>query len=191
MIKAIVFDCFGVLTTDVWLAFCDAQPAGADIEQASAINRAFDRGLMSAEQFVDRVTAVLGVPPPMLEDMKQGQMVLNRQLFDYILELKLHYKISILSNISDDWIKTTFLAPEEVKIFDDIMQSYEFDVIKPDPRIFELACQRLDVRPEEAVMIDDRIKNVDGAIAAGWHGILYTDVASLRRNLGNLLDTNQ
>ena len=34
MVKAIIFDCFGVLATDIWLAFCESLPASADLQRA-------------------------------------------------------------------------------------------------------------------------------------------------------------
>lgn len=190
MIKAILFDCFGVLTSDVWLAFCDSLPAGSDVAQASAINRAYDKGLISRQDFENGVKDVVGVFPPLLEDMEQGQMVLNKPLIDFIKLLKPNYKISILSNIYGDWITTTLLEPSDHKLFDDILQSYEVGITKPDPRIYLLACERLGVAPNQAVMVDDRPSNVIGAIDAGLGGIIYSDFKSFKRELEQLLNPN-
>ena len=62
---------------------------------------------------------------------------------------------------------------------------------KPDPRIFELACQRLDVSPAEAIMVDDRAGYVLAAQDCGLKGIVYANLADFKRDLQQLLDTDQ
>ncbi len=56
-------------------------------------------------------------------------------------------------------------------------------VAKPDPKIFHLACERYNLRPEGAVFIDDRADNVESARTLGFHGIHFKDAAALRRQL--------
>jgi HAD superfamily hydrolase (TIGR01509 family) len=46
---------------------------------------------------------------------------------------------------------------------------------KPDPRIYLLTCDRLGVRPEQAVFLDDRPDFVEGALETGMRAILYED----------------
>jgi putative hydrolase of the HAD superfamily len=55
--------------------------------------------------------------------------------------------------------------------FDEIFIADEVGMLKPDPRIFLLACERLGVAPEAAAMVGDRYeRDVRGGAAAG----LYT-----------------
>jgi putative hydrolase of the HAD superfamily len=52
--------------------------------------------------------------------------------------------------------------------FDEIFIADEVGMLKPDPRIFLLACERLGVRPEAAAMVGDRYeRDVRGGAAAG------------------------
>jgi putative hydrolase of the HAD superfamily len=52
--------------------------------------------------------------------------------------------------------------------FDTIIISDEVGMIKPDPRVFRLACERLGVAPEQATMVGDRFdKDVSGAQGIG------------------------
>jgi HAD superfamily hydrolase (TIGR01509 family) len=46
---------------------------------------------------------------------------------------------------------------------------------KPDPRIYQLACDRLGVRPEQVVFLDDRPDFVEAALEAGITAILFQD----------------
>jgi len=58
------------------------------------------------------------------------------------------------------------------ELFDDVVDSSEVGVRKPDPRIYHLALERLEVAPHEAVFVDDAPGNVDGARAVGITSVL-------------------
>lgn len=190
MVQAVIFDCFGVLATDIWLAFCDQLPPGADIAEASALNKAFDKGLIEEDDFMEGVKAATGQYPPLLEDMKGSQIAKNTALLDFIRTLKPKYKIGLLSNISSSWITDELLTLDEQLLFDSIVLSHEVGMIKPDPRIYMLTCERLRVAPHEALMIDDRMMYVDGAQAQGLQGIVYDDFRSFKQQFNELLGTD-
>lgn len=57
--------------------------------------------------------------------------------------------------------------PEMVALFDLIVESAVEGLRKPDPRIYELACARLGVNPEESVFLDDLGVNLKTARALG------------------------
>ena len=190
MVKAIIFDCFGVLATDIWLEFCNGLPPEVDITEASAMNKAYDKGIIGIDDFRQGVYDLTGKFPPDLERMQTSQMGKNVGLLELISRLKSDYKIGLLSNVSSDWITTEFLTTQEQQLFDAIVLSYQVDMIKPDPRIYQLVCERLGVLPEETIMIDDRLMYVDGAKAAGLDGLVYTDLRSFTQDLNALLNTN-
>ena len=58
-------------------------------------------------------------------------------------------------------------------ITDDIVYSHEVGLLKPDPRIFALAAERLGVRPEEIVFLDDVEGHVEAARAVGYRGVVH------------------
>jgi 2-haloacid dehalogenase len=67
--------------------------------------------------------------------------------------------------------------------FDGIVVSGLEGVIKPDPRIFRILCERYRVAPESAVFIDDVAANAAAASAFGIHGIHFRSSDQLRREL--------
>jgi 2-haloacid dehalogenase len=67
--------------------------------------------------------------------------------------------------------------------FDGIVVSGLEGVIKPDPRIFRILCDRYRVAPESAVFIDDVAANAAAASALGIHGIHFRSSEQLRREL--------
>lgn len=67
--------------------------------------------------------------------------------------------------------------------FRDIVVSGEVKLLKPDPAIYWLALDRFRLRPGEALLVDDRRINVDGALAIGMQAHLFTGADDLRRRL--------
>lgn len=59
-------------------------------------------------------------------------------------------------------------------------------VMKPNPAIYRLALQLANVRPEEAVIIDDRSQNAEAARSVGMKAVHYSDAAQLREELAAL-----
>jgi 2-haloacid dehalogenase len=67
--------------------------------------------------------------------------------------------------------------------FDGIVVSGMEGVIKPDPRIFHILCERYRVPPNRAVFIDDVAENAAAATALGILGIHFRSADQLRREL--------
>jgi putative hydrolase of the HAD superfamily len=62
-----------------------------------------------------------------------------------------------------------------VGLFDVVVESSVVGVRKPDPRFYELACERLEISPEEAVFLDDLGVNLKPARAMGMTTIKVGD----------------
>lgn len=58
------------------------------------------------------------------------------------------------------------------ELFDDVVDSSEVGLRKPDARIYELALGRLDVAAPDAVFVDDAPGNVAGAERVGMRAVL-------------------
>jgi putative hydrolase of the HAD superfamily len=55
--------------------------------------------------------------------------------------------------------------------FDAVVESSKVGVRKPEPRFYELACETIDVRPDECVFLDDLGINLKPAAAMGMRTI--------------------
>lgn len=64
-----------------------------------------------------------------------------------------------------------------------ITVSGEIGLIKPDRAIYDHHAASFGLEPSAALFIDDSQKNVDGAMAAGWQAVLFTDARALERDL--------
>lgn len=191
MIKAIIFDCFGVLTSDGWLPFAEKY-FGANPElkqQAHDLNRQVDSGLLDYDGFVSQIAALAHVNKDEAYKAIENN-VANQPLFTYVAQLKRSYKIGLLSNAGANWLDELF-TPEQVALFDATALSYEMGVTKPHPRAYHAICDRLGVEPAEAVFIDDIERYVTGAKDIGMYGVWFKNNQQLQQDLGHLLaDSN-
>jgi 2-haloacid dehalogenase len=89
-----------------------------------------------------------------------------------------------ITNFSADFWKP-FAEREQAffRRFKDIVVSGEEKMLKPDPAIYYLALDRFGLKPAEALFIDDRAINVEGAEAIGMRAHLFTGAEDLRRRL--------
>lgn len=90
--------------------------------------------------------------------------------------------------ITNNWVAedggTSVLRPH----FDVFIESAAVGIRKPDPRIFHLACDELEVTPQESIFLDDIGLNLKAARALGMTTIKVDDpdsaLAALSTTLG-------
>ncbi len=75
-----------------------------------------------------------------------------------------------------------------LELFDGVVISAEVGLLKPDPRIYLLALERLGVPPEAAAFVDDLPENVQAARALGLYGIHFRDTLGTLRQLEEWLN---
>lgn len=89
-----------------------------------------------------------------------------------------------------NWSAETFLIAETkfpfLQLFEGIVVSGKEKMIKPEPEIFRLLFDRYQVNPQQAVFIDDVLKNVQAANQLGIHGIQFINTESLKVRLEEL-----
>jgi HAD superfamily hydrolase (TIGR01509 family) len=189
VIKAVVFDCFGVLARDGWLSFRD-EHFDKDpelLEKATISNKRVDAGLASYEDFVHEIAELSGVS---ISDTRRvlEDNVPNDALLTYIRDqLKPSYKIGFLSNAGANWMNDIF-QPWQVKLFDEVVISYQLGVIKPHPLMYETIAHKLGVMPEECVLIDDQLRYCEGAEAVNMKAIQFTSNKQAITQLEQLLN---
>lgn len=98
---------------------------------------------------------------------------LDQSLFDWFAAQRQLRKTGILSNSGPSARERERHHGFE-EITDDIVYSHEVGLMKPDARVFALTAERLAVRPDEVLFLDDVEENVAAARAAGWHAVLHT-----------------
>ena len=72
-------------------------------------------------------------------------------------------------------------------LFDAVVISGEVGLRKPDPAIYSLAAERMELPPEQIVFVDDLRPNVRAAVAVGMVGVQHVDVTTTVDELEILL----
>ena len=95
-------------------------------------------------------------------------------------------KLAIVSDIHFD-VRPEFALFGIDGLLDVYILSFEHGVQKPDPRIFTLALEHLDVSASDALMVGDRAERDGGAVCAGICTILLPPESGPRRDLDSVL----
>lgn len=190
MIKALIFDCFGVLVGrgfDETYRLAGGDPS-KDADFITDVLGEANMGVITPQQMRDRITRKLKIESSVWEAAVRQAEQLNTELLEYISTLKGTYKLAILSNANVGTLKRIFTA-EQLGIFDSVVVSAEVHMVKPQPEIYEYTADSLNVLPDECVFIDDIKEYVRGASAKGMKTLLYKDFSLLKQELEPILSS--
>lgn len=108
-------------------------------------------------------------------------------------QLRKRYGVYLLSNTNpimmNGFIAEQFRQEEGMEMkdyFDGVVASYVAKCYKPDREIFDYACEKCGIKPEETLFFDDSQANVDAARALGFYaelvapGTEFTEILSRR-----------
>jgi HAD superfamily hydrolase (TIGR01509 family) len=188
VIKAIIFDCFGVLAGSAYKEIY--RQAGGDIAKdngflSDLLNLA-NTGQINTTELRDRTADRLGISVEQWSEVVNKSEQPNIELLEYAKSLKPNYKLAILSNAGVGTLQRKF-TPEQLEIFDELIVSAEVGYIKPQPEIFRLAAERLGVDITECVFIDDLIPYVEAAASLGMRAIQFQNLDQMKQEVGLVL----
>jgi len=112
------------------------------------------------------------------------------ELIDYIRSLRKRYQTGLLSNAFLDLRKILTSTWKIADAFDQMVISAEVGLVKPDPAIYRMTLDRLEVEAGQAVFIDDMAVNVEAARQVGMHAIQFMQPEQARLELERLLNGN-
>lgn len=187
MIRAIIFDYYGVIRPDIFMATYShfGGDPDADAEFISDTIYASNSGRIGSS--IPAISKRLGISPHEWTAKITEPQEHDKQLLDYILELRKDYKTALLSNVSRGRLPELWEDGHLEKYFDIAIGSGDTSYAKPDAAIFKLTAGKLGVKSEECVMVDDRIDYCQGARFVGMRSICYTSLKQLKSELGKLL----
>lgn len=187
MIRALIFDCFGVLYHGSLGHLREMLPADRR-QELMDLNKSSDYGYISRQEYFTRAAEITGVSPGELKAITAQQHIRNEPLVDYVRAMKPRYKIGLLSNVGSDVMNGLFSPAEQTELFDTVVLSSDIGMTKPNPDIFEFAARQLDVLPEECIMIDDLLGNIQGAERTGMKGVAYSSLEQATQTIGDYLE---
>lgn len=90
-----------------------------------------------------------------------------KSVVEYAHSLKRRCNIGILSNLGP-FDKARIDMQMNLKMFDYVFLSFEIGMRKPDKEVYEYVLKKLQVKPEDVLLIDDDLNNVIGAEKCGF-----------------------
>ena len=196
-IRAVLFDVGGVLMRSEDLSAHRKWEAALGVDEgqlhtflfsSADADRAFVGQLSEDDLFRDAATRLHltdAQRAELMHDFWAGERV-DVRLLDFIRSLRPRYKTALISNA---WSRArdTFTRNGICDVMDEVIISSEVGLMKPDPRIFRLAAERLRVEPAECLFVDDKADNLAGARAAGMHPIAFRDTDQCIHDIQSLL----
>lgn len=88
-----------------------------------------------------------------------------------------------LTNWSAEMFHAAEPAAPAIGFMADVLVSGRVGLIKPDPRIFEVATERFALEPARTLFVDDSVANVTAADALGFETLHFEDASGLRARL--------
>jgi FMN phosphatase YigB (HAD superfamily)/DNA-binding XRE family transcriptional regulator len=180
-IKFVYFDVNGVLVRFYHRAFTRiAQDSGKSSDIVETLfwrhNDAACKGLLTPAQFND----ILGKEVGMKGLDWQRYYLDNAEAMPGIKELvewtAKYYNIGLFSNSMSGFIDELRNAGDIPDVnYTAIVDSSKVGAIKPEAKIYQVAEQLTDVKPNEILMIDDSRANLTAADKLGWHVLWFDD----------------
>ncbi|MEA2036299.1 MAG: HAD family hydrolase [Nanoarchaeota archaeon] len=181
MKKAILFDMDGVLidSHDTWF------------ERFNAALKHFGFSEISVEEFDKNIWAINFTetvhqyfPGKTVDEIREyyrtnsDRFIENIKKMENVDEILVHIKkqglkTAIVSNSQTNLIKTVLTKIDISKYFDITIGGERVKHGKPNPEILLVACNELNLKPEETIMIGDTIYDKQAAEAAGCDFIGY------------------
>lgn len=185
-VKALVFDCFGVLVHGS-LGYLYTITPPHKHKELHDLNRSSDYGYISLDEYVQGIAELTDRTPEEIHEIIRAQHIRDERMIDYVREHKQTHKTALLSNVATSVMDELFTRSEQHELFDVVVLSSTVGMTKPSREIYEYTLRQLDVQPHEAVMIDDLAQNVEGARATGMYGVQFATPEQLTSELSRML----
>lgn len=203
-LAALIFDFGGVLTSplrDSMFEFVSEEgieleqlaraALGAYLGEQDDLVTSFETGRISEDDFAvafaRRLSDTSGksISPEGLVRRIFGRLELQEDMLDAVARARrAGYKTALLSN---SWGVAHYPTRRLAPLFDALVISGEVGLRKPDPEIFTLVCERLEVKPETCVFVDDYPGHLRTALTLGMTTVLHRTPERTIQELEDLL----
>jgi putative hydrolase of the HAD superfamily len=208
-IKAVLWDFGGVITSSPFEAFNRYEKEhGIPLDFIRGVNATnpetnawaqFESSRVSAEDFdtlFERETRAAGhsIRGRTVIEMLSGDV--RPRMVEVLKACRKHYRIACLTNNVKSGegpgmsrnAESAARVREAMSLFEFVLESSKEGIRKPDPRFYQRACERLGVKPNETVFLDDLGINLKSARELGMTTIKVTSEAQAIKELSAVLE---
>lgn len=186
MIKAIIFDFYGVIFSNLDWDIIDEriQKDAAKAMKFKEYVRRANTGKLSSDALMQKISVLADDKNNPDSPAITPNPSMNYAVLGLIDRLNGTYKFGLLSNGGHEHISRVFSGVGGTdKFFDSVITSSDTKHIKPSKQSFMDMTTSLSVKPNEALIIDDSPQHIAGAKKAGLQTITFEDMAQLRGEL--------
>ncbi len=180
MIKTILFDYAGVITpakNNYSFAVKNSKRFGLSPDEIMKIS--YDGwadaaiGKTNSKYFWEKFASKLNIQVSELISLIIETFPVDSRMINLIKEAKKKYTTVLFSNQVEEWLEKVIEDNKYKDIFSYFINSYTVGARKPDKKIFEEALKITHSKPEETLLIDDTLENVEAAKKMGINAILF------------------
>jgi putative hydrolase of the HAD superfamily len=188
VVKAVIFDCFGVIRIDPTI-MAYRQFGGNAKKDSAFIEDVLYASSTGKVSSVELFSQHLGIDKNVWLTALQTASSFDDDLLAYIKALRPKYRVGLLTNVGKGGLNRWFDAAMLETYFDVSVASGDIGYAKPEARAYEITADRLGVRTDECIMVDDRELNCVGAQAVGMQAIEYRSLEQFLRAATALITT--
>ena len=171
--KAIILDMYGVIvkqTGDDFVPYVQQTFPNLNPEE---IRKPWDKAIIGELTSLE-IWEAIGFQGDLekIEKDYLDTIELNDGLLDFVKSVRMKYKLAIISNDSSGWSRYLREKFNINQYFDVISISGDLKIRKPDEHIFRLTIEKLAVKAEECLYVDDRRGYLGAAKKVGMNTIL-------------------
>jgi len=197
-IKALVFDCGGVVLRDRDESYyarweqrlgLDAGVLKQELYQGFLWSEA-ELGKISEDQFWRSAGERYGLSPAESDALGADAWKswgVDPVVLSLVKRARGRFRIAMLSNATDALESKLSAIYGIADLFDPIVNSSRLGIAKPAPEIYQELLKRMGLEAGETVFIDDRADNVAAAASLGMHVIWFVHPNELERQLSPYL----
>ncbi len=195
-LRAVVFDYGMVLTgpQDPEAHAALLRITGLDLERFELLywadRHSYDEGKLTGLAFWEKFLDAAGLDhvPATVEELNHLDARMwttqNPAMLNWQLKLKEGGILTaILSNMGDNVLANMKREFDWLPRFDVLVWSFQLRMAKPDPAIYHHVLKELGTQPEETLFLDDKLVNIEAALALGFKAIQFSNVERLRIDL--------
>ena len=142
-------------------------------------------GEITAREWLQRTAQRLherGLPEPsataLVGALGSNTFTIDHEVLDWLATVRRQLPVWLFTNQTDDCVDR-LRGTGVLEQVDGLVNSAEIGAIKPEPRAYRIAAERVGVALEHCLFIDDRVENIEAAAQLGMATVLYRTIADL------------
>lgn len=171
-----IFDCFGVIVSDVTKLWMDDH-FDKETQQYICANyfRKVDTGVLSHVEMLNAMAAEFGMTAEQIANEWEKHLYVKQDTLDVITKLKSNgHTVALLSNASREYLQYVFDKFDLYKYFDKMFVSAYFGCAKPDREFYRLCLDSFKEKFDKIYFTDDNPVNLVNLASMGITAVQFT-----------------